>query len=118
MKNRITLLKRNRGILRKISKTYQVVNFLTKEHCKNISVAIGKARRHKEITKNIKSDRVYYILKGRLVVKSGNKKFIINKRDIIFIPKNTNYQFQGTFEAVLINSPAFNPKNERINKIK
>jgi len=114
----IKLIKKSRGIVRKISKTYRITNFLTKEHCKHLSVAVGEARNHKEVTKNIKSDRVYYILKGRLVVKSGNKKFIINKGDIIFIPKNTNYQFQGTFESVLINSPAFNPKNERISKIK
>jgi len=118
MRGRLILIKKNKGTLREIAKTYQVVNFLTKEHCKSISVAISKARRHKEITKNIKSDRVYYVLKGELVVRGGKKKFTATKGDILFISKNTRYQFQGTFEAVLINSPAFNPKNEKIKKIK
>lgn len=112
MKKEILLIKARQGIIRKISKTYQVTNFLTKEHCKNLSVAISKARNHKEVTKNIKSDRVYYILTGNLVVSRGGKKFIAKKGDILFIPKNTKYQFQGTFEAVLINSPAFRKENE------
>jgi len=34
---------------------------------------------------------------------------------VVFIPKNTKYHFRGTFEAVLINSPAFNPKEEKIS---
>lgn len=80
-------------------------------------MAIGKARDHNEITRNVKSNRIYYILEGELVVRKGNKKFIAEKSDILFIPKNTKYQFQGTFKAVLINSPAFNPKDEKIGKI-
>ena len=112
MKKRIILIKKKQGVGRKISKTYWAVNFLTKEHCKNLSVAIGKARNHKETTKNTKSDRAYYILKGKLVLKSKNKRFVAEKGDILFIPKNTRYQFQGTFEAVLINSPAFKKENE------
>lgn len=114
----IKLIKRNKGITRKISKTYQVTNFLTQEHCKNLSVAISEAKNHKEITKNIESNRVYYILRGKLIGKSGNEKFIAEKGDILFIPKSTKYQFQGTFKAILINSPAFNPKDEKIIKLK
>ena len=90
---------------------------LTKEQYKNLSVAVAKAKKHNEITKNIKSDRIYYILNGKLIVKKGKKKFIAEHGNVIFIPKNTEYQFSGTFEAILINSPAFNPKNEKIIKI-
>ena len=112
MRKKIILIKKKQGVGRKISKSYLVVNFLTGKDCKNLSVAVSKAKKHKEITKNIKSDRVYYILKGKLVLKSKNKRFVAEKGDILFIPKNTRYQFQGTFEAVLINSPAFKKENE------
>ena len=112
MKNKIIIIKKNRGNTRKICKTYQVTNFLTKEQCKNLSIAVSQARNHNEITKNIKSDRVYYILNGRLVVKQGNKRIVAEKGDIIFIHQNTDYQFQGTFKAILINSPAFRKENE------
>ena len=115
MRNKIIIIKKNKGVTRKIGKTYQVTNLLTREQCKNLSVAVSKARNHSEITKNIKSERIYYILKGKLVLKRGNKKFVGEKGDIIFIPKNTEYQFQGTFEAILINSPAFRKENEVSN---
>lgn len=110
----IKLIKKNNRITRIISETYQIDNFLTERDCKYLSIAVSKAKNHSEITKNIKSDRVYYILRGKLFALKGNKKYIAEKGDILFIPKNTKYQFQGTFEAVLINSPAFDPKNEKI----
>lgn len=104
--------------MRKIAKSYQVTNFLTKENSKNLSVAVSRAKNHKETTKNIKSDRVYYILKGKLTAKSQNKKFVGEEGDVLFITKNTEYQFQGIFEAIVINSPAFNPEDEKISEIK
>ncbi len=114
---KVILIKHNKGILRKISKTYQVNNLLTEKTCRNLSVAVSKAKNHKEVTKNIKSDRVYYILKGKLSIGQNDKKYVAQKGDIILIPKSTNYQFQGTFQAVLINVPAFNARYERIDKI-
>ena len=108
----ITLIKKDKGASRKIGKNYQVVNFLTEEDCKNLSVAVSKAKNHNEKTRNTKSHRVYYVLKGKLTVKQGKKSFVAGSGDSIFIPRNTKYQFHGTFEAVFINSPAFNKKNE------
>jgi len=109
---KIILIKKSQGTVRKISKTYQATNFLTGRQSGNLSLAVSKAKNHNEITKNIKSNRVYYILKGKLIVKQGSKRFAADRGDIIFIPKNISYQFQGTFEAILINSPAFNKEDE------
>lgn len=113
----IRLIKKKEGIKRAISKTYKVINLLTREDSKNISFAISKAKNHFEITKNIRSDRIYYILEGKLIVKQNNREFVAQGGEILFIPKNTKYQFEGTFKAILINSPAFNPKDEKIIKI-
>ncbi len=101
------IFRKKQGITRKISPSYKVTNYLTNKTSKNISCAISKAKNHSEITKTNESDRVYYILKGKLLITVDNKKIKINEGDMIFIPKNTEYQFGGTFKAVLINSPAF-----------
>lgn len=113
----IQLIKKNQGITRKISETYNVTNFLTRDTSENVSLAIGEAINHSETTKNVGSDRIYYVIEGKLFVKKENKEFVAEVGDIIFIPKDTEYQFKGTFKAILINSPAFSPKNERISKL-
>ena len=113
----IQIIKKNQGIARKISKNYQVTNFLTKDSSENASLAVSEATNHSETTKNIRSDRVYYVLEGQLVVKKNNKEFVAKRGDVVFIPKNTEYHFEGTFKAILINSPAFNPQDEQISKL-
>ena len=114
---KIKLIKNNKGIIRKISETYQVTNFLTKKLSENVSVAISEATNHSETTKNIKSDRIYYILKGKLIVKKDGKEFVAESGDLEFIPKNTEYHFGGTFKTILINSPSFNSRDEQIKEL-
>ncbi len=115
--NEILLIKKEDAVKRKISKSYAVNNFLTKNSSDNVSVAVSEAKNHSETTKNIRSDRVYYVLEGNLVVKRDNKQFVAETGDAIFIPKNTEYHFKGTFKAVVINSPAFNPEDEKITEL-
>lgn len=113
----IKLIKKDDAVAKKISDSYTVFNLLTGELSKNVSVAVSKADEHLEETKNKTSDRVYYVLEGSLKVKSGDKTFVANSGDIIFIPANTPYQFEGTFKAILINSPPFDPENEDIKRL-
>jgi len=114
----IKIIKNNEGIKRKINEYYKVTNLLTKENSEKVSFAIGDAKNHYETTKNIKSDRIYYVLEGKIIVKKENKEFVAEKGDLIFIPKNTEYHFEGTFETILINSPAFDIKDEKIKELK
>ena len=109
----VKLIKATQGVARKISNSYEVTNFLTREYSKNVSLAISKAMDHKEVTANRSSDRVYYVLEGVLNVKFGNEKMEARAGDTVFIPKNTQYYFGGSFKAVLINSPAFKPQDEQ-----
>ncbi|MEM5791109.1 MAG: cupin domain-containing protein [Candidatus Aenigmatarchaeota archaeon] len=113
----IKLIKKEQAEARKISNTYTVFNMLTKKISKKVSVALAEGKNHSEITKNIRSDRIYYVLDGKLTVVQGKKVYVVNPGDIIFIEKNIPYHFKGTFKAVLINVPAFNQKNERIKVI-
>jgi len=92
---------------RKISGSYSVLNLLTIDDSKNISVAVSSAIDHNETTKTT-SDRVYYILDGKLEIHGK----VAKNWDIVYIPADTAYTFTGSFRAILINSPAFQKKNE------
>lgn len=113
----IKVIRKSETFARKISDSYQVINFLTKEASENVSLAIGQAENHSETTKNVRSDRIYYVIEGRLMVKQGSKESIAESGDVVFIPKNTEYDFGGSFMAILINSPAFNPEDEKISQL-
>lgn len=106
----VKLFKKDQAQKRDISASYSVANFLTKKDCEEVSLAVSKAQEHSETTKNTKSNRVYYLLEGELIVERGDKELRAEPGDVIFVP--TEYHFEGTFKAVLINSPAFDPENE------
>ncbi len=102
------IIKNNEWIERKISDTYSVLNLLNIDECKNISVAVCGAKNIDKTTKT-SSDRAYYILEWEFI---GNNNLIAKEWDLVFIPKNTKYNFKWNFKAVLINSPAFKKENE------
>lgn len=100
--------------IREISKTYKVFDILNRSHNPQVSLVIGKAKDHHEITKNTASDRVYFVLKGKILVNNKSAQ----KGNVIFIPRNTEYDLKGTFEVIIINSPAFDPKYDITKVIK
>lgn len=67
------IIRKKEAVKREISKTYKVKNFLTKHDCEQLSVAVGVAENHSEITKNTKSNRAYFVLKGELIVNVAKK---------------------------------------------
>jgi ethanolamine utilization protein EutQ (cupin superfamily) len=104
----IKLLKKEDAVLRKISDSYSVFNFLTANDSERFSIAIGDALDHDETTKTM-SDRAYFVLEGEIIV---NGKLRGGPADIIFIPENTEYSFKGSFKAIIINSPPFKKASE------
>lgn len=113
----IEIVKKEEGDEREISESYQVKNFITKESSEKVSLAVSEADEHSETTKNVRSDRIYYVLEGKLVIKDDKGKYTAEPGDVIYIPKDTKYHFKGTFKAVLINSPAFDPEDEKIAEL-
>ncbi|MFA6551494.1 MAG: hypothetical protein WCV41_03140 [Patescibacteria group bacterium] len=109
----IKLFKKKDAVARKISDSYSVFNFLTADDSDKVSIAIGQAINHNETTKT-NSDRAYLVLKGKLAV---NDMLIGKSGDVIFIPSNVEYNFKGTFKAVIVNSPPFKKFNEKIRKL-
>lgn len=108
----VKIIKPEEGVSRQISDSYSVLNLLTGEDSDNVSLAISTATEHDETTSTT-SDRVYYILEGELIIDGNTAK----AGEVIFVPKNTEYNFKGTFKAVLVNSPPFKKTNENITKL-
>lgn len=91
--SKIKRFKKEKVETREISSSYSVTNYLTKQDCENVSLAVSQAEEHSETTKNIKSDRVYYILEGKLIVTKEDEEYVAEKGDVIFIPKKNKIQF-------------------------
>jgi len=107
------IFKKSEGVDRKVSDTFTVSNYLTSDDSDKVSVAVGTATNHTETTQT-SSDRVYFVLKGQITV---NGELVGQPGDIIYIPGNTSYDFEGTFKVVIINSPPFRKKGENIQRI-
>jgi len=61
----IMLIKKNQCFIRKIYESYQLI--LTKDLNRNVSQLARQ--KHHETAKNIKGDRTYYTIEGKLVIK-------------------------------------------------
>ena len=109
----IKIIKSEDGVSRKISDSYSVLNLLTANDSDNVSLAVSTAENHNETTKTT-SDRAYYVLEGKLVI---DDTLIVKKGDVVFVSANTEYNFKGSFKAVLVNSPPFKKTNEEISKL-
>lgn len=101
----IKLFKKEDSVVRKISASHSVSNYLTAKDSNYLSVAVGNAVNHNEII-TTDSDRVYFILEGEITINDLKGK----SGDLIYVPQNTKYSFSGTFKAVVINSPPFKSK--------
>lgn len=64
--------------------------------------------------KNIISNRTYYIINGTANFRVENEHFKLKAGDTLTIPKDTLYQFEGNFDAILISCPTFEEKYDVI----
>ena len=102
----IKYFKSNEGLIREVAPSYKIQNLLTKENSETITVVVGEAKDHAETTVNSASDRAYFMLEGKMIL--NGKECLLG--DVMYIPRGEEYYFEGTFKAVIINSPAFDPK--------
>lgn len=93
-------------ITRKVNSEYKVDNYLTKETTKNISLAISKLDGEVPVEKT-PNERVYYFIEANAQFNIEKEIVSVKSGDVLYIPSNTNYSFKGSFEAVLVNTPAF-----------
>jgi len=87
--------------IRQIAPNKTADNYITKDTTPIFSFATTKGDNYYEKIK-VSYNRLYFVLEGELVLTIDSKK-----DDCIYIEKNTEYEMNGTFNAVVINEPAF-----------
>lgn len=66
-------------------------------------------------TKTSHSDRVYLVLEGKGEFVINGEKILVEKDDVVIIPKNTEYDYltsDGILKLFLVHTPAFHPEAE------
>lgn len=99
-----------------VEKNYFLESFIDKDIGIGYSVVRTHLNGSHPLMKNIKSNRTYYILEGCGTFFAENKKIVLQKGEMILIPKDTKYRFEGKFDALLIDCPAFSAENDEIYK--
>jgi mannose-6-phosphate isomerase-like protein (cupin superfamily) len=89
-------------------------SFNTKDQFARMSAALFTCHGKHPDMKNSSSDRVYFVIEGRGEFNIDGEKFIVNKEEIIIVPKNTRYSYKGDMKCLLVNSPAFDREKEII----
>ena len=100
------IVRKQEAAVRKISETYEARNYITKDFSQAFSLAVNTATGHAERETN-DYDRIYFIISGELLINVDGANDSIGAGDSLFISKGTVYDFSGTFEAVVVNQPAF-----------
>lgn len=97
-----------------VEKGYIVDHFLSKEGNMGYSIVRTHLNGKHPFMKNVNSNRTYYVLEGEATFVFEEETIDIQSGEMIAIPKNTKYAFKGIFDAILVDSPAFDPKDDII----
>jgi len=81
--------------------------FSKKEDFESGSVALINMKTNHGKVKSTVNDRFYYIIEGDGIFIIDNKESKVEKGDLIVIPKNTEYDFSGKIQLLLVHVPAF-----------
>lgn len=100
------IVRKTEATVRHIAETYEAHNYITKDDAPAVSLAVNTASDHSEL-ETTKYDRIYYVISGELLVTIEGDNNTILAGDSLLISNGTTYQFGGTFEAVVVNQPAF-----------
>lgn len=100
------IVRKNEAKIRQIAPNKTADNYITKETTSVFSFATTRGDNYYEKIK-VGYNRLYFVLEGELVIAFNGKEERLRKDDSIYIEKNTEYEMNGTFNAVVINEPAY-----------
>lgn len=60
------------------------------------------------LIKNMASDRIYLVLEGQGRFTVAGEAFDVAKGDVVLVPRNTPYDYEGQLKLFLVHSPANN----------
>lgn len=96
----------NEKVTRKITDVHSADNYLTKETTENISLAINKLDGKLDLVKTV-NERVFYFINANVDFIIDSEREHFEDGDVLYLAKDTEYSAMGSFEAVVVNSPAF-----------
>lgn len=67
---------------------------------------------HHGALKCLREDRIYHVLGGDGIFTINGDERHVSKDDMIYIPRQTTYDFRGSMTLLLICSPAFDPAHD------
>lgn len=97
------------GVVRQIAESKTATNLITKDICPEISLATTEGKNYYE-AETSPYNRIYYVLEGELEITVGEESSKLQKGDTCLIGKDTPYEMRGTFNAIVVNQPAFGSK--------
>lgn len=97
-----------------VEENYVIDNYLGKDSKMGHSVIRSHLNGKHPLMKNIKSNRTYYFISGSATFNVNGEVINVKAEDVLVIPKNTLYSFEGEFDAILVSCPAFDPKYDVI----
>lgn len=62
--------------------------------------------------KSTVNDRVYYVISGSGKFDINGRKIQVKTTDVVIVPKNTPYDYNGKMKLFLVHTPAFDPKGD------
>ncbi len=87
----------------------------SKENFENASAAYFEViKRHGKVKTGC-SDRIYFVLEGKGEFVINGEKVLVEKSDVIIVPKNTPYDYKtmgGTMKLFLVHCPAYDAEFE------
>lgn len=95
---------------------YIIDNYITANDGLGYSLVRTHLNGRHPLMKNTSSHRTYYFIFGSAKFYVGKEVFELTSGEMMTIPKNTKYSFEGNFEALLLSVPAFNPAEDIIYK--
>lgn len=114
MKNGYIHIPYDRNNSVEVEENYIIDNYVGKDLKMGHSVIRSHLNGKHPLMKNTKSNRTYYFISGHGKFMINGKTVEVKAEDMLVIPKNTLYSFEGEFDAILISVPAFDPKYDVI----
>lgn len=95
------------------SGTLSIIDYVTKAISPNVSLAKGTLDGIHGPTSNTRMDRIYFVLRGNAKIRVGQKEFVVEAGDSVFLRRNATITIEGNVEYLVINAPAFEPGYDR-----
>ena len=81
---------------------------VTSDDFERLGCGVFRTETRHGLIKNIASDRIYLVLEGEGRFTVAGEVLDVTKGDVVLVPRNTPYDYEGRLKLFLVHSPANN----------